>query len=129
MMPRKIVIVPSVTTIGGMLSFQTSKPLNMPMSAPSPMATTRITGTGTPGAATFSIATTMPVSARFAATDRSMHLVRITTIWPSASRISGEVSLKTLARFDGRDEGRKAGGDQRDQQDDDGAPAGWLRAK
>ena len=43
----------------------------------------------------------MPVSARLAATERSMHLVRITAIWPSASMIRIEVSLKTLPRFAG----------------------------
>ena len=48
------------------------------------------------------MAVTMPVSARLAATERSMHLVRITVIWPSASMIRIEVSLKTLPRFRGR---------------------------
>ena len=100
-MPRKMVMVPSVTTMGGMSSFHTRMPLNMPITAPSVTATTRITATGKPGKATLIIDTTMPVSARLAATERSMHLVRITIIWPMARRISGEVSLNTSARFDG----------------------------
>ena len=84
----------------------------MPMIVPSTSAMTRMTGTGMPGDATLMSATTMPVSARLAATDRSMHLVRMTIICPSAKRISGEVSLKTPARLDGV---IKAGKTRRDQ--------------
>jgi hypothetical protein len=43
----------------------------------------------------------MPVNDRFAATDRSMDLVRITAIWPSARIIRMDVSLKMLARLSG----------------------------
>jgi hypothetical protein len=78
--PRKMVMVPSVTTMGGMFNFHTSRPLNMPKAVPKPTATTTVTTNGRSGAATFIIATAMPVSARLAATDRSMHLVRITII-------------------------------------------------
>ncbi|MCY1251177.1 hypothetical protein D9M72_649100 [compost metagenome] len=52
-----------------------------------------MTGIGRPGNAAFSIAATMPESARFAAIDRSMQRVRITAIWPSARMIRIEVSL------------------------------------
>ena len=65
------------------------------------MAMAMIIGIGSPGTATFSIATAMPVSARFAATDRSMQRVRMTTIWPKARMINGAVSLNTLAKLDG----------------------------
>ena len=99
--PRKIVIVPRVTTIGGISSFQTRMPFTIPSSAPNATAMTMIMGTGSPGIATLIIETTMPVRARFAATLRSIQRVRITIIWPMANRISGAVSLKTLARFDG----------------------------
>ena len=78
--PLNIVIVPSVTTIGGISNFQTKRPLKAPITAPSPTATIIITTTGTPGAATLIIATTRPVNAKFAATLKSMHLVRITII-------------------------------------------------
>ena len=78
--PRKMVIVPSVTTIGGISSFQTSMPLKAPIKVPRPIATIMITTTGTPGATTLIIATTIPVKARFAATLKSMHFVNITII-------------------------------------------------
>ena len=45
--------------------------------------------------------TTIPVNAKLAATDRSIHFVRITIICPIAKRISGEVSLNTDARLVG----------------------------
>ena len=79
-MPRKIVIVPSVTTIGGIASFQTRIPLNIPSRVPKPMAMSTMKITGRPGAAMLIRDTTIPVSARLAATDRSMHFVRITII-------------------------------------------------
>ena len=100
-MPRKIVIVPSVTTIGGISSFHTKMPLIAPRNAPRNSEIAIITGTGRSGAATLIIAQTMPVRARFAATDRSIQRVRITTICPSARMISGEVSVNTPIRFDG----------------------------
>ena len=101
MIPRKIVMVPRVTTMGGMASFHTKSPLIAPMIAPSRIAIAIIIGIGRPGIATLTIATAIPVSARFAATDRSMQRVRITTICPNARIISGAVSLNTLARLDG----------------------------
>ncbi len=97
--PRKIVIVPSVTTIEGIPSFQTRSPLMLPRVAPSPIAARSTSGSGTP--APFSNAATIPHSARLAATERSMHFVRMTIIWPSASSIRGAVSLNTFARLAG----------------------------
>lgn len=88
-----MVSVPRVTTIGGMSSFQTSAPLIMPSKVPSATAARMISGIGRPGKAAFSIAATMPESARLAAIERSMQRVRITAIWPSARMIRIDVSL------------------------------------
>jgi len=59
------------------------------------------TAMGMPGMAAFSIATTMPLSARLAAMERSMQRVRITAVWPSARMMRMAVSLKTWARLSG----------------------------
>ncbi|MCY1303054.1 hypothetical protein D9M70_527430 [compost metagenome] len=65
----------------------------IPSNAPSAIAASIISGIGRPGKAAFSIAATMPESARLAAIERSMQRVRIPAIWPSARMMRIEVSL------------------------------------
>src|SRR4051812_3340369 len=89
--------------MGGMPIFQTSRPLIAPSIAPMPRAAAISSGSGTDGNAAFSIATAIPVKERLAATERSMDLVRITAIWPSARMIRMDVSLKILARLLGEE--------------------------
>ena len=95
-----MVSVPSVTTIDGMLSFQTSRPLTAPRIAPLIAAMASKIGTGMPGYAAFRSATIMPDKARVAAIDRSIERVRITTIWPKARITRIEVLLNISSKLE-----------------------------
>ena len=98
-MPLKMVMVPNVTTIDGMLNFQTRRPFSAPKKVPMPIAIKIKMAIGRSGAMPFVIATIIPDRARLAATERSMHFVKITIIWPMAKIIRGEVSLNTANNF------------------------------
>ena len=98
-MPLKMVMLPNVTTIDGMLNFQTRRPFSAPKTVPMPIAIKIKMAIGRSGAMPFVIATIIPERARLAATERSMHFVKITIIWPMAKIIRGEVSLNTANNF------------------------------
>jgi hypothetical protein len=101
--------VPSVTTMEGMPTKATSAPLRKPSHAPTAVATRIVAMTGSWGACSESRATTMPERARFAATDRSMPRVRITTIWARAIMARMAVSVSTPLRLPGvRNTGARA---------------------
>ena len=96
-----MVRVPSVTTIEGIPSLQTSSPLMAPSASPMSSAAAISSPRGISGCAALSMATAMPVNVRLAAIDRSMDLVRITTICPSERMTKIAVSLNTDTRFAG----------------------------
>jgi hypothetical protein len=66
--------------MGGISNFQTKTPLNMPRIVPKLMANNIVTIIGISGIVMLTRDTTMPVNAKLAATDRSIHFVRITII-------------------------------------------------
>ena len=76
-------------------------------------------GIGIAGCAAFSIATTMPVKQRLEAIDRSIDRVRMTTIWPSARMHQDRGVVEDLAQIVGIGEGRSAGRNQTDHDDDE----------
>ena len=93
--------VPSVTTIGGTLEEPDDKPVQRAERKADSDRDGIRTPTGTPGCAAFSMATAIPLKHRFDAIDRSSDRDTITAIWPSASMMRSEVSLKTCTRFAG----------------------------
>jgi len=99
--PRKIASVPSVTTIGGMPSPAISAPLTSPKPRPIAKPRTAKASAGRPGWARATIAVSIPVRARLAATERSMPRVRITAIWASAIMNRKAVSFMVPARLSG----------------------------
>ena len=94
-------MVPSVTTMGGSRSFQTSRPLNAPSIPPASSVNSSTGTTPASGKARLKSAASMPHSARFAATDRSMPRTRMTSICPSASMMRIAVSSSSPARLRG----------------------------
>ena len=101
MTPRYTDMVPSVTTMGGSRSFQTSRPLIAPSIPPASSVNSSTGATPASGNARLKSAASMPQSARFAATERSMPRTRMTSICPSASMMRIEVSSSTPARLRG----------------------------
>ena len=85
-------MVPSVTTMGGSRSFQTSRPLQAPNKPPAISDSASTGATPMPGQARLNNAAIMPHNARFAAMDRSMPRTMMTSIWPSASMMRIAVS-------------------------------------
>ena len=101
MAPRYTDIVPSVTTMGGRRSFQTSSPLTAPSAAPHAVARSTSGHTPSSAASRLTLATIMPQSARFAATDRSIPRTMMTSICPSASITRMAPSSQSSARLRG----------------------------
>ena len=79
-----MVMVPNVTTIDGMLNFQTRTPSSTPKTVPMPIAIKIKMAIGRSGAMPFDIAKIIPERVRLATTERSIHFVKITIIWPMA---------------------------------------------
>ena len=100
-MPRNTASVPSVITMGGIPNAPISAPLIAPSPAPISAASASSSTAGASGNSTPNIATSIPDSARLAATDRSMPRVRITAICASASMNRNAVSLSIPTRLAG----------------------------
>ena len=87
--------------MGGMPSSATRLPFTRPK--PRPITSPAMTKTtdGSSGCARPSMAVSMPVRARLAATDRSMPRVRITIIWAMAIMNKKAVSFSVDTRLSG----------------------------
>src|SRR6266545_4534796 len=79
-----MLIVPSVTTMAGISRNAIRVPLSAPRKRPRPSERRSVSPTGMSGCALDRRAMTIPVSAMFAATERSMPRVRSASIWASA---------------------------------------------